>query len=730
MRQVSVTAHRRLSDTGIQKTTLDTTVLHQNVALSMADVLTRHSSLFIKSYGRATESTAEFRGTSPSHTQVLWNGLKINSPMLGTVDFSTIPAYFVDEANLLHGASSLTLTGGGLGGAVDLKTLPQTETGPGLQYVQGFGSFETYDQFLRLTYGTPRLSSSTRLVYSASENNFPYTNYDKKIDVRDADGKLLQSYHPTERNRSGYFRDLHALQDFHVRDIAGGTLAASVWYSRSRRGLPFLSVDYRDDTEFKNEQVLQSIRNVLSWQRPLGTDWHVTTRAGYTYQDIAYDYSSTRQGTTSVITASRSYSQQAFLQGRADFMPAPDWLLTADAAFTHNHVRSNDRTPFHIGDNYNRGRLESTLSLAAKYRPTPRLSLSALLREEIYRHDAVPPIPALFAEYTLVKQKTDTSPLLSKGKESSAEKVAAVNGNRSLPKGKTGRGTSFSLIFKTSVARNYRYPTMDDLYFQPGGNPDLRPERGITYDGGLEGSLVLPLSSPRHRSPSITAPEDSPSITVSEDSPSITVPEDSPEGPSPSLSLRANLSAFNSYITDWILWTPNAKGFWQPANLKRVHNYGVEATLTTELTLPADWRFTLMGNYAYTPSINQSRDLDDADTSYGKQLVYVPRHSANLTATARWHLWQFTYQWHSYSERFTTTSNEVSRITGRLRPYYMSHLTLERQFRWHTSTKASRRPPGASIKAVIYNLLDSEYVTVLSRPMAGRHCELFLEIKL
>ena len=676
MRQVSITAARRLSDTGIQKTTLDTTTLHQNVALSMADVLTRHSSLFIKSYGRATESTAEFRGTSPSHTQVLWNGLKINSPMLGTVDFSTIPAYFVDEANLLHGASSLTLTGGGLGGAVDLRTLPLTEMGPGLQYVQGFGSFETYDQFLRLTYGTPRLSSSTRLVYSVSENNFPYTNYDKKVDERDADGN------PTERNRSGYFHDLHALQDFHVRDIAGGTLAASVWYTRSRRGLPFLSVDYRDDTEFKNEQVLQSIRNVLSWQRPIATQWHVTTRAGYTYQDIAYDYSSTRQGTTSVITASRSYSQQAFLQGRTDFMPAPNWLLTADAALTYNHVRSNDRTPFHIGDNYNRGRLESTLSLAAKYRPTSRLSLSTLLREEIYRHEAVPPIPALFAEYTIIKPRPSTlDPRPS---------------------------TLTSLILKSSVARNYRYPTMDDLYFQPGGNPDLRPERGITYDGGLEGTLVLPLSSSHHRSPSITVPE----------------------GPSPSLSLRANLSAFNSYITDWILWTPNAKGFWQPANLKRVHNYGIEATLTTELTLPSDWQFTLMGNYADTPSINQSRDLDDTDTSYGKQLVYVPRHSANLTATARWQLWQLTYQWHSYSERFTTTSNEVSRITGRLRPYYMSHLTLERQFRWHTSTKAGHRPPNASIKAVIYNLLDSEYVTVLSRPMAGRHYELFLEIKL
>jgi iron complex outermembrane receptor protein len=114
LQEVEVTAKRPLKNTGIEKTQLDTLVLHDNIALSMADILQQNSTLFIKSYGRATESTAEFRGTSPSHTQVTWNGMKINSPMIGTVDFSTIPAYFIDEANLYHGASSITLSGGGL----------------------------------------------------------------------------------------------------------------------------------------------------------------------------------------------------------------------------------------------------------------------------------------------------------------------------------------------------------------------------------------------------------------------------------------------------------------------------------------------------------------------------------------------------------------------------------------------------------------------------------------
>ena len=665
MDEVQVTVHRRLKDTGIQKTVLDTTVLHQNIALSMSDILTQNSTLFIKSYGRATESTAEFRGTSPSHTQVLWNGMKINSPMLGTVDFSTIPAYFIDQANLLHGASSLTLTGGGLGGAVEMQTRPLFGQGYALQYIQGIGSFGTYDQFLRFTYGNDRWSTSTRLVYSTSDNDFKYTNYDKKVDVRDEMGHIVRSYHPKEHNRSGYFDDVHALQDVYYRDDRGNRFGGMLWYTHSLRGLPFLSVDYRDNLDFKNEHRQDAVRSVLSWDRRFGR-WNTAVRGGYVWQDIAYDYSTTRETVSTDITHSRSRSHQGYVQADADWMPTDRWLLSGNLSAYYNHVRSQDKSPFHIGDNYDLGRMEYHLSLSAKWRPTERLSLSAILREECYKRgslngkrgkaDFVPVIPALFAEYAVWK---------SEKRNVRSEKSAPLTSH---------------LYLKASVARNYRYPTMDDLYFKPGGNPDLRPERGITYDGGLEGTIT-------HKS----------------------------------FTLKANLSAFDSYITDWILWTPNAKGYWQPSNLKKVHNYGTEMMLTADVRLPHQWGISLTANYAFTPSINRSEDLDDNDASYGKQLVYVPRHSANLSGRLSWRSWTLHYQWTFYSERFTTTSNEVSYITGRLRPYYMNDISLEKQFQW--------RKVHASLKAAVNNLFGSEYVTVLSRPMPGRNFEIFVEIR-
>ena len=102
IREVSVSALRRpMKQIGIQRTEIDTAVLHESISLSMADILSHNSTVFIKQYGRGTEATASFRGTAPEHTQVLWNGMRITSPVMGMTDFSMIPAHFVDEAELL-----------------------------------------------------------------------------------------------------------------------------------------------------------------------------------------------------------------------------------------------------------------------------------------------------------------------------------------------------------------------------------------------------------------------------------------------------------------------------------------------------------------------------------------------------------------------------------------------------------------------------------------------------
>ena len=197
---VVVKASRSLRDIGVQKSPLSSQVLTDNVASSMADVLAKNSTIFIKSSGRATLATASLRGTAPSHTAVSWNGLNLSSPMLGMVDFSMIPSYLVDGGEVYHGATSVGITGGGLGGAVVLSTSKPQAQGLDIQLIQGIGSYSTHDDFVRVSYSTKRWGSSTRALWSSSDNDFEYVNRDKYG-------------HPVERNKNCGYNDFHLLQE-------------------------------------------------------------------------------------------------------------------------------------------------------------------------------------------------------------------------------------------------------------------------------------------------------------------------------------------------------------------------------------------------------------------------------------------------------------------------------------------------------------------------------------
>ena len=645
IKEVTVYGQRPMKDIGVQRTRIDSAVLKENVSLSMADVLAFNSSIFVKSYGRATLSTVSFRGTSPSHTQVTWNGMKINSPMLGMTDFSMIPSYFIDDASLLHGTSSVNETGGGLGGAVRLSTKPAQADGFGLQYVQGVGSFKTFDEFLRLTYGDDHWQLSTRAVYSSSPNDYKYRNRDKKENIYDDEMNIIGSYYPIERNRSGSYKDLHLLQEVYYNTGHGDRFGLNAWYINSNRELQMLTTDYGDASDFDNRQREHTFRGVLSWDH-LRSDWKLATKAGYIHTWMAYDYERD-PGNGIMQTMTRSRSRINTFYGQADGEYYLDkWLFTASLTAHQHMVESRDKNIILQQGNkavvgYDTNRMELSSSLSAKWRPSDRVGVSAVLREELFGNTFSPLIPALFVDG-----------------------VISQRGN---------------IMAKASLSRNYRFPTLNDLYFLPGGNPDLRPERGWTYDAGL-------------------------SFAVGRDG---------------VYSLSGSASWFDSYISDWILWLPTTKGFFSPRNVKDVHAYGVELQSSLEVALSPSMQLTLDGTYSWTPSINEGEPMSPADKSVGKQLPYVPEHTATLTGRLTWRSWSLLYKWNYYSKRYTMSSNDLS-LSGTLPTYFMNNVTLEKglSFAW----------ADLSLKLAINNLFDEEYLSVLSRPMPGINFEFFVGI--
>ena len=647
IREIPVWGERPMKRIGVEETRFDSTVLKENIALSVADVLTFNSPIFVKQYGRATLSTVSFRGTGPSHTQVVWNGMRINNPMLGMTDFSTIPSYFVDDASLLHGTSSLNETGGALGGVVKLSTAPAAADGFGLQYIQGIGMFRTFDEFLRLTWGNERWQVSTRAVYQSSENDFKYRNRDKKENIYDEDKHIIGSYYPVERNRSGAFDDVHVLQEIYYNTGRGDRFGLNAWYVNSNRELPMLTTDYADQSDFENRQREHTLRGILSWDH-LRRDWKIGARAGYIHTWMAYDYKRDRgNGTMATMTRSRSRIDTFYGEADAEYSVGDRWLFTANLSAHQHLVESADKNIItQEGDRavvgYDKGRIELDGAVSAKWRPVGRLGLSLVLRGQMYGTEWAPIIPAFFADFLLSER-----------------------GN---------------IVLKASVSRNYRFPTLNDLYFLPGGNPDLRSESGFQYETGLSFAT----------------------------------------GREERYTLSGSVSWYDQHIDDWILWLPTPKGFFSPVNVKKVHAYGVELRADLTAALSKEWRTELHGTFSWAPSINEGEPMTPADRSVGKQLPYEPEFSATATGRLAWRSWSLLWQWCYYSERYTMSSNDIT-LSGRLTPYFMNNLSLEKRFalRW----------ADLSLKGTVNNLFDEEYLSVLARPMPGINCEFFLGIR-
>lgn len=645
LRGISVAA-RRVADIGRQETRIDSASLRESVALSLADVLGFNSSAYIKNFGRATLATVSFRGTSPSHTQVTWNGMRISSPMLGSTDFSMIPGYFVDDARLVHGSSSLSDTGGGIGGLVKLGTSANAwiPRGFSAQYVQGVGMWHTFDEFLRLGYGSGPWHVSLRTSYSSSPNDFPFTNRDKKVLVYDDDNKVIDSYHPRERNRSGAFKDFHTLASASYDAGPAGRWNIDTWYTSSNRELPLLTTDHSSNP-FENRQREQTLRTVASWQRT-STATSLRARAGYIHTWLAYDYRRGLGGDVfTTLTRSRSRINTFYAAAGWSWFPSTQWLFTADIDAHRHSVDSHDYASGVPGSDtapgYSRSRIELSASAAARWRPVKRFGTGILIRQESFGSKIAAPVPALFADYII------------------------------LP--------SIGLTAKASASRNYRFPTLNDLYTTPGGNPQLRPEQGWTYDLGASSQFTL---DDTH-------------------------------------TFSASAGWFDSRITDWIQWLPSPKGFYEPSNVKEVHAYGIEAEAAAGISLPRGWHIDISANYTWSASINCGTPVNEADMSIGKQLPYVPRHSASAVLRMQWRGWQLAYKIQTYSERFTMSSNEHT-ITGHLPGYTLSNLSVDKSLglfglQWHA-------------KAAVNNLFDADYRTVLSRPMPGINVEFFLSL--
>lgn len=237
-------------------------------------------------------------------------------------------------------------------------------------------------------------------------------------------------------------------------------------------------------------------------------------------------------------------------------------------------------------------------------------------------------------------------------------------------------GFSYQLIkqlkLKISGAKVYRLPTLNDLYWVNGGNPDLKPEEGYTYEGGFEFKSVLN-----------------------------------------DFTLQSEMTYFNKNIYNWISWVPGPGAYPQAVNLMHVYSRGTETS--SFISYSKNIFFCKIGfNSAYTLSTSQKSELAN-DDAVNKQLIYTPRYNYGGNFQCMIKNFALTYYHNYIGYRFTASDN-----SSWLEPYNVANIKVSNTFYINHL--------GVTAAFGINNVFNQNYFIVNQRPMPLRNYEVSITL--
>lgn len=186
-------------------------------------------------------------------------------------------------------------------------------------------------------------------------------------------------------------------------------------------------------------------------------------------------------------------------------------------------------------------------------------------------------------------------------------------------------GTNYAVTdfytVKINGSKNFRVPTFNDLYWQPGGNENLKPESSYQAELGNDFHFN---------------------------------------------NFKISLTGYYIDIKDMLRWVPTG-GNWSPQNTDKVRTYGGEAILNWSKNF-GNHNVSLNGTYAYIVS---------EDMEMKKQLIYVPYHKATTSAAYSWKKFSANYQFLYNGEVFTRSDNNSKYNVD---SYFVSNATIDYDF--------------------------------------------------
>lgn len=162
---------------------------------------------------------------------------------------------------------------------------------------------------------------------------------------------------------------------------------------------------------------------------------------------------------------------------------------------------------------------------------------------------------------------------------------------------------SHNYALRVNGSKNYRIPTINDLFWVAGGNTNLQPETSYQFEIGQELAIG---------------------------------------------NFKTDVAAYFITSEDLIKWVPTNGNIWEPVNISETQNYGVEVTTSYLVNFGKYRNLNIRANYSYT----KAEDLEKE-----KQLIYVPYHKATGTAQYSFKNFSAYIQGLFNGEIYTTTDN-------------------------------------------------------------------------
>jgi len=194
-----------------------------------------------------------------------------------------------------------------------------------------------------------------------------------------------------------------------------------------------------------------------------------------------------------------------------------------------------------------------------------------------------------------------------------------------------GSSYQFSKLYnlKLNLSRNFRIPTFNDLFWEPGGNPDLKPESSYQAEIG-------------------------------------------------NVFTFKNISLTQTFyyikIKDLLQWVPGKNGIWTPQNQDNVNSYGSETLLSWKKQFGKN---TFGANASYAHTISE-------DDETGNQLFYVPFDKVTASVSYSRNRVSAYYQFLYNGFVYTRADNDPDEI---INDYTVSNLGIDYDFKLLDSFK-------------------------------------------